>query len=141
MPWDPANERRRRDRRQEDPQAIGRDDLYLLLESYRNTVEYSTTVLERQEAINEGLQRILAQVVAICETQGKLLERINGLVDFRADDGRLTDVEPGGAGRVFGLLSVQALPRRLRLDFSDMFREGFGYDRRSSRHPPPRPNR
>ena len=57
------------------------------------------------------------------------LERINGLVYYRADRGRLTEVEPGGAGRVFGLLSVQALPRRLRLDFSDLFKEGFAYDR------------
>ena len=57
------------------------------------------------------------------------LERINGLVYYRADGGRLTEVEPGGAGRVFGLLSVQALPRRLRLDFSDLFKEGLAYDR------------
>ena len=57
------------------------------------------------------------------------LARINGLVYYRADNGRVADLEPGGAGRVFGLLSVHALPRRLRLDFSDAFKEGFSYDR------------
>ncbi len=41
--------------------------------------------------------------------------------------GELEDVEPG-AGRVFGLLSVQALPRRLALDFRDVFKSGFQFD-------------
>ena len=30
---------------------------------------------------------------------------------------------------MFGLLSFQALPRRLKLDFSDIFDKGFGFDR------------
>jgi uncharacterized protein (TIGR02099 family) len=42
--------------------------------------------------------------------------------------GRLLDVEPG-AGRVFGLLGVHTLPRRLTLDFSDLFKKGLGFDR------------
>ena len=33
------------------------------------------------------------------------------------------------AGRLFGLLSVTALPRRLALDFSDLFSKGFAFDR------------
>ena len=36
-------------------------------------------------------------------------------------------MEPG-AGRILGLLSVQALPRRLLGDFSDLFRKGFYFD-------------
>jgi hypothetical protein len=77
--WD-RNERRNLQRRQDDAgQGLGRDDLYLLLESYRNSIELNTTLLERQELINEGQGRILAQVVAICETQAKVLERLNGL--------------------------------------------------------------
>lgn len=42
--------------------------------------------------------------------------------------GRLVGIEPG-AGRVFGLLSIQALPRRLALDFKDVFGEGTSFDR------------
>ena len=34
----------------------------------------------------------------------------------------------GLAGRVFGLMSVVALPRRLSLDFRDVFDAGFGFD-------------
>jgi uncharacterized protein YhdP len=38
------------------------------------------------------------------------------------------DVEPGATGRVLGLLSVSSLPRRLTLDFSDLFADGFSFD-------------
>lgn len=56
------------------------------------------------------------------------LEKLDGSLRMRIDAGRLLDVEPG-AGRIFGLLSLQALPRRLSLDFSDFFRKGFSFDR------------
>ena len=31
--------------------------------------------------------------------------------------------------RVLGLMSIVALPRRLSLDFSDVFEKGFGFDK------------
>jgi len=52
---------------------------------------------------------------------------LNGNVQVRLGDGQLEDVEPG-AGRVFGLMSVVALPRRLSLDFRDVFDTGFSFD-------------
>jgi uncharacterized protein YhdP len=55
------------------------------------------------------------------------LEKLDGSLRMKIEDGRLLDVEPG-AGRIFGLLSLQALPRRLSLDFSDFFRKGFSFD-------------
>jgi len=74
------------------------------------------------------------------ETQGKLnanwkggpgdfaLEKLEGQLDIHIGKGRLDKVEPG-AGRVFGLLNLQSLPRRLSLDFSDLFDKGFAFDR------------
>lgn len=56
------------------------------------------------------------------------LEKLHGSMKMSIVDGRLLDVEPG-AGRVFGLISLQALPRRLTLDFSDFFGKGFSFDR------------
>ncbi|MFW5451685.1 MAG: YhdP family protein [Methylophagaceae bacterium] len=53
---------------------------------------------------------------------------IKGLLDFDVGKGQLEDIEPGAAGRIFGLLSVAALPRRLALDFSDLFGKGFSFD-------------
>jgi uncharacterized protein YhdP len=37
-------------------------------------------------------------------------------------------VEPGGGGRVLGLLSLAEIPRRLTLDFSDFFQKGFSFN-------------
>ena len=52
---------------------------------------------------------------------------LDGEVQVRFGDGQLEEVEPG-AGRVFGLMSIVALPRRLSLDFRDVFNKGFGFD-------------
>ncbi len=52
---------------------------------------------------------------------------VNGNVTARIGAGQLEAVDPG-AGRVFGLMSVVALPRRLSLDFRDVFDTGFGFD-------------
>ncbi len=58
---------------------------------------------------------------------GDFLPTLDGEVQLRLGTGQLDEVEPG-AGRVFGLMSVVALPRRLSLDFSDVFGDGFGFD-------------
>jgi uncharacterized protein (TIGR02099 family) len=42
--------------------------------------------------------------------------------------GRFTKIEPGAAGKLLGVLSLQALPRRVTLDFRDVFSEGFTFD-------------
>ena len=56
------------------------------------------------------------------------LDHIAGDLALRAEKGSLVDVEPGGAGRFAGLLSITALPRRLALDFRDVFNRGFVFD-------------
>ena len=60
-----------------------------------------------------------------------LMESLDGEVTVKIGSGRLEDVKPG-AGRVFGLMSVAALPRRLALDFRDVFGKGFAFDKISS---------
>jgi uncharacterized protein (TIGR02099 family) len=56
------------------------------------------------------------------------LSAMEGNASITIRDGKLVGVEPG-AGRVLGLLSIQALPRRLALDFKDVFGEGTSFDR------------
>lgn len=56
-------------------------------------------------------------------------EIINGTFDIVIKDGQLLDVEPGATGRALGLLSLTKLPKRLTLDFTDLFGKGFGFDR------------
>ncbi len=56
------------------------------------------------------------------------LDHICGDLALRAEKGSLVDVAPGGAGRAAGLLSISALPRRLALDFRDVFNRGLVFD-------------
>jgi uncharacterized protein (TIGR02099 family) len=55
------------------------------------------------------------------------LGRASGTVHLEIDDGQMLDLQPG-AGRMLGLLSVAALPRRLSLDFSDLTDKGLAFD-------------
>ncbi len=55
------------------------------------------------------------------------MEKIAGDLDIKIDKGQMLDID-SSAGRLFGLLSIQALPRRLALDFSDLFSKGFSFD-------------
>lgn len=56
------------------------------------------------------------------------LERMSGVVHLKASRGRLLDINPGATGRLFGFLLMTSLPRRLKLDFSDLFDEGLDYE-------------
>jgi uncharacterized protein YhdP len=53
--------------------------------------------------------------------------KLSGVLGVQVEEGRILDVEPG-AGRIFGLLSLREIPRRLSLDFSDFFRSGMGFN-------------
>jgi uncharacterized protein (TIGR02099 family) len=55
------------------------------------------------------------------------LSRLNGEVEFSVVGGNISSASAGG-GRLLGLLSVQALPKRLALDFRDVFDSGFTFD-------------
>ena len=57
----------------------------------------------------------------------EFLASLDGEARVTISNGTLDDVEPG-AGRVVGLMSVAELPRRLALDFRDVFRKGFSFD-------------
>ena len=57
------------------------------------------------------------------------LASLEGSLKVAVKDGRLVEIEPGGTGRVLGLLSVAQLPRRLTLDFRDFFSKGFAFNR------------
>jgi uncharacterized protein YhdP len=59
------------------------------------------------------------------------LSRLNGEIDFSVVDGNITDAS-AGTGRLLGLLSIGALPKRLSLDFRDVFDSGFSFDRATS---------
>jgi uncharacterized protein (TIGR02099 family) len=49
---------------------------------------------------------------------------LGGTVSLHAKDGQFLEIEPG-IGKLLSLLSLQMLPRRISLDFSDVFSKGF----------------
>jgi uncharacterized protein (TIGR02099 family) len=50
-----------------------------------------------------------------------------GRLNLKLDDGQFLKVD-AGAARLLGVLSLQSLPRRLLLDFRDLFSDGFAFD-------------
>ncbi|CAG1017875.1 hypothetical protein BURC_02575 [Burkholderiaceae bacterium] len=52
---------------------------------------------------------------------------LTGQVNIAIDSGQFLKVQPGAA-RLLSVLSLQSLPRRLVLDFRDLFQEGFAFD-------------
>ena len=55
------------------------------------------------------------------------LDHVSGDVALRVETGSMLDLDPG-AGRMVGLMSIVALPRRLALDFRDVFNKGLVFD-------------
>jgi uncharacterized protein YhdP len=52
---------------------------------------------------------------------------MNGKMNLSIEKGQFLKTDPGAA-RLLGVLNLQALPRRLALDFRDVFSEGFAFD-------------
>jgi uncharacterized protein (TIGR02099 family) len=55
------------------------------------------------------------------------LANLNGTMKVSVGEGRILDVQPG-MGRLLGLFSITQLPRRLTLDFGDVYKSGFGFN-------------
>lgn len=52
---------------------------------------------------------------------------LRGDLELRVEKGQFLKADPG-VGKLLGIMSLQALPRRLTLDFRDVFSEGFAFD-------------
>ncbi|MFT6873920.1 MAG: hypothetical protein ACJAZF_000023 [Granulosicoccus sp.] len=56
------------------------------------------------------------------------LADLDGRIKLNIEQGNIIPVEPG-AGRIVGLFALQALPRRLNLDFTDISNDGLAFKR------------
>lgn len=52
---------------------------------------------------------------------------LSGNLQLKAEKGQFVELEPGMA-KLLGIFSLQALPRRVTLDFHDVFSKGFAFD-------------
>ncbi|UJJ52066.1 MULTISPECIES: YhdP family protein [Rhodanobacter] len=59
---------------------------------------------------------------------GLALATMDGTLSIRVDDGRIPEATSPGVGRLLGLVSLTELPRRLTLDFGDVFGKGLAFD-------------
>ena len=55
------------------------------------------------------------------------LSNLSGDFKVSARNGQFAKIEPG-AGKLLGLISLQSLPRRITLDFRDIFSQGFAFN-------------
>jgi uncharacterized protein YhdP len=55
------------------------------------------------------------------------LPTLTGKLAVEAEQGQFVRLEPG-IGKLVGVLSLQALPRRMTLDFRDVFSQGFRFE-------------
>jgi uncharacterized protein (TIGR02099 family) len=53
---------------------------------------------------------------------------MQGNLKLKAAQGQFLKLDPGAAGKLLGLISLQNLPRRISLDFKDVFSEGLAFD-------------
>lgn len=78
-----------------------------------------------------GLERGNAEIVMDGRWPGSPLDlslrRLDGTLEVNIEQGAIEDAGPG-AGRLLGLVSLGSIPRRLRLDFTDVFGEGLAFD-------------
>ncbi len=78
--------------------------------------------------VSRGAGEVRGQINWGGNPQDFTLLRTTGQFSLDLHDGQFSKVEPGGAGRLIGLLSLQTLPRRITLDFNDIFSDGFAFD-------------
>ena len=90
------------------------------------------TMLETFEYTSTSIQEGKTDINIVASWDGApmdfKLENLDGDMELIIDKGQILNINPK-AGRLFGLLSLQSLPRRLSLDFSDLFGEGLSFDR------------
>lgn len=83
--------------------------------------------LNRPRGVAGGTARLAGQVEWAGSPARLDIPTLSGRLSLQARKGRFTQLEPG-IGKLLGVLSLQALPRRVALDFRDVFSEGFAFD-------------
>lgn len=125
---------------------IHKDSIVSMSGTWNDTGKGETRMQMNAEVRNAGqvlerfgygnvLKRGSAQIQGEVSWQGSPADfgfaTLDGVLKLTAKNGQFTKVEPG-AGKLLGVVSLQSLPRRLSLDFRDVFSEGFAFDQIST---------
>jgi uncharacterized protein (TIGR02099 family) len=83
--------------------------------------------LGMKDVVRRGKGRMEGQVAWLGSPLAFNYATMDGAFSVNMEAGQFLKAEPGVA-RLLGVLSLQALPRRLSLDFRDIFSQGFSFD-------------
>jgi uncharacterized protein (TIGR02099 family) len=102
----------------------------------RTVMNFKLAIADSGELLKRlGMEKTVAQGKGAMEGQVSWLgsplaldyPSLGGNFNVNIEEGRFLKVEPG-LGKLLGVLSLQSLPRRLTLDFRDVFSDGFSFD-------------
>jgi uncharacterized protein (TIGR02099 family) len=85
------------------------------------------TRLGMKDVVRQGKGRLEGQVSWLGSPLQIHYPTLSGAFTVNVTEGQFLKSDPGIA-KLFGVLSLQALPRRLTLDFRDVFDDGFAFD-------------
>jgi uncharacterized protein YhdP len=83
--------------------------------------------LGMKDVIRKGRGKMEGQVAWLGSPLTLDYPSMTGAFNVNIESGQFLKADPGIA-KLLGVLSLQALPRRLTLDFRDVFSEGFAFD-------------
>lgn len=107
-------------------------DTHLKFRLTVNSIEKLLARLGYPDALRRGTAR-LEGVLSWNGTPFDLdYPSLSGMLEVEASNGQFIKANPG-VGRLLGILSLQSLPRRITLDFRDIFSEGFAFDNISAK--------
>lgn len=79
------------------------------------------------DAVRRGSATLEGRLSWLGSPQDLDYASLSGDMKLEAHNGQFLKIEPG-IGKLLGILSLQALPRRITLDFRDVFSDGFAFD-------------
>lgn len=82
-------------------------------------------------AVKSGSANVSGQLKWMGSPHEFELTGLGGNLQVDAQHGQILQIKPG-VGRLFSVLSLQNLPRRLTFDFRDVFSKGFTFDKISA---------
>lgn len=108
-------------------QNLGRHQTHLEFDLAANDVGKLLTRLGYVDAVKRGQAKLSGGL----DWEGPLTTinypSLSGTLNVHAEKGQFNKLEPG-IGKLLGLISLQSLPRRLTLDFRDIFSDGLAFD-------------
>ena len=112
------------------PAAGGRAAVRRSVMDFKLTLADSGALLDRlgtRGAIRGGKGEMSGTVAWLGSPFALDYPSLSGQINVAIEAGQFLKADPGAA-RLLGVLSLQSLPRRLSLDFRDLFQQGFAFD-------------